>query len=200
VPPRALSALAELWTGTRGSLEYPPLRDVLLPVSSAGWESEAVPMPPTRVTRNYALVWGGSGVLTADAGIPGFWVARTYTTVRPETVYVAPEAVADFAVACAFVSRRRDGRPALAVTGAPLGDTAREILEVADACGLPIAVEQWDDDGDPIDADAHARRLAALAVSERSSVVSIRTDADQLAAMVAVGGPLVAWSGAVSVP
>ena len=194
VAPRALDALAEAWSRDRRELTYPPLRSRLGAVSQAGWEATTLPMPPTRATLTYAAVFGARGVVTADAGTVGFWVARTYTTVRPKSVFVPASVVPDFAIASALVCRLQEPRrAALAVSGSPLGARARELMEIADRVGVPVAVELWNPDGEVLTAEHHAARLRELSLAEHSTVVSLRTDDRQLAQMVDAGGPIVAW-------
>ncbi|MCU1373150.1 MAG: thiamine pyrophosphate central protein, partial [Actinomycetia bacterium] len=112
----------------------------------------------------------------------------TLGTTRPGAVHVpAPADLAGFAVACAVVARRRwPDAPALAVVD-DLSPVAEALLEPG------IAVEVWADDGDALDADAHAARLSGLLAT--GGVVRLRTGGDQLAAMVDAAGPVTAWGG-----
>jgi hypothetical protein len=50
----------------------------------------------------------------------------------------------------------------------------------------------WTDDGDPLDADAHLARLEGIVGG--GGQVAIATDPAQLGEMLAVAGPIVAWS------
>jgi hypothetical protein len=111
-------------------------------------------------------------------------------TTRPGGVHVPALAdAAGFAVACAVVARRQwPDAPALAVVD-ELSPVAEDLLEPG------IAVEVWADDGDVLDADAHAARLADLLAT--GGVVRLRTSGDQLAAMVDAAGPITAWGGVV---
>jgi len=195
VDPGALLALSEQWRRPYADLAVPPLRAGLAAVTQDGWASGAVPMPPTRATLHYGQVFGAGGMVAADPGIAGYWVARTFSTTSLGSAQVPARSGAGFAVACATVARlRRPARPVLAAVDAITAPVAA-VLETAASLGVPVPVEVWDADGPPLDADAHLDRLRRLAVSERPSPVALRTDPDQLARMVDVAGPVIAWGG-----
>ena len=67
------------------------------------------------------------------------------------------------------------------------------MLEQGLRLGIPIALEAWQADGERLDAEAHLARLSALA-GGRPDVVSLATDDHQLADMIAVAGPIRAWT------
>lgn len=205
VPPLALGPLAERWSRPRSELEYPRLRTELGAVTQAGWAAATTPIQPSLATRDYADAYGGRGVVAADPGTAGYWVARTFTTTEPGMVHVPARAdLRGFAPAGALVSRLRNpNRPALAVVDGPVSDAAEAVVETADRLGAPIAVEVWDPDGEALDPDAHRARLARLArlgPGERSTVVTLATDSRQLDRMIDVAGPIVAWSERSAVP
>jgi hypothetical protein len=51
----------------------------------------------------------------------------------------------------------------------------------------------WADDGDVLDADGHAARLANLLAT--GGVARLRTSGDQLRSMLDAAGPITAWGG-----
>ena len=187
VPPSMLAPLAEAWRRPASDLSMPPLRDRLAAATQAGWAATGSPLAPSQATRNYGEIVGTGGTVSADPGLPGFWVARTLGTTRPRAVHVPAEAeAAGFALACAAEAKRRwPDRPALAVIG-----------ELVAGTELPpgVAVEVWADDGDRLDAEEHAARLATLV--RTGGVVRLATRPDQLAVMVEVAGDVTAWGGA----
>ena len=187
VPPSMLAPLAEAWRRPRGELTMPPLRERLAAATQAGWAATGAPLAPSQATRGYGEVVSAGGTVAADPGVAGFWVARTLGTTRPRAVHVPAEAdAAGFAVACANAARRRwPDRPALAVVDELPPGTELE---------PGVAVEVWADDGDRLDAGAHAERLRSLLVS--GGVARLATDPDQLAAMVDAAGAVTAWGGA----
>lgn len=190
VPTAMLGPLSETWWRPHSEILMPPLRDRLAAATQAGWAATGAPLAPSQATRNYGEVVSLGGTVAADPGLSGYWVARTLGTTRPGAVHVPAEADASgFAVACAVVARRRwPDVPALAVVDR-LTPEAASMLEPG------VAVEVWCDDGDVLDAEAHASRLSDLLVT--GGVARLRTDPGQLAAMVEAAGPITAWNGLV---
>jgi thiamine pyrophosphate-dependent acetolactate synthase large subunit-like protein len=190
VPTASLAPLAEIWSRRRTEIPMPPLRDRLAAATQAGWAATGAPLTPSQATRNYGEVVTRGGIVAADPGLAGYWVARTLGTTRPGAVHVPATAdAAGFAVACAVVARRRwPDAPALAVVD-ELTPVAEELLEPG------IAVEVWADDGDVLDADDHAARLANLLAT--GGVARLRTSGDQLGSMLDAAGPITAWGGVV---
>ena len=195
VPPASLSQLAECWHRPPSAIEVPPLRAGLAGATQAGWARDTAPLAPSRVTLNYTRALGAGGLVAADPGTAGYWVARTFSTTELGSVQVPadPDATG-FAVACAVVSRlRRPLRPVLAVVDGPLADRGRAVLETAAALGVAVPVEVWTEEGDALDADAHLTRLLESTMLEKSTVVTLATDRSQIEEMIAVAGPIVAW-------
>jgi hypothetical protein len=192
VHPWALSALAEQVGRAPRDIALPPLRNDLAAATQAGWAVDAGPLPPTRVTRTYGQALAGSGLVAADPGTVGFWVARTLPTSGLGGAQVPAAADATgFAVACVTVAGLlRPGRPALAVVET-MDDVTTELLEVADRLRVRVAVEVWDPDGDALDADAHAGRLQGLL--QDGGVTTLATDPDQLGRFLDAAGPITAW-------
>jgi hypothetical protein len=206
VPPGALDRLAERWSRPGRPIAVPPLRAGLAAVTQEGWASAATPLAPTLVTRHYGAVGAGGGLVAADPGLAGYWVARTFATTELGGVLVPAEADrAGFAAACALVARLRDpGRPVLAVADAAL-DAALDavldaVLEVARSLGVAVPVEVWAPagDGERLDPDAHQRRLAELVAADTTTVATIATDPAQLGRMIDVAGPIIAWGGSLA--
>jgi hypothetical protein len=197
VPPAALGPLAERLRADGSAADHPVLRARLAEVTQRSWRITAAPLPPSAVTRAYGeVVAGRGGLVAADAGSAGFWVARTLgTTVLDSVVVPGPPEEEGFAVACALVARlRAPARPVLAVTGGPPGPRTVELLDLAEGLGRPVPVEVWDADGPRLDATAHAARLAGAVHAERTSVLPLATDGRQLDEMVEAAGPVVAWT------
>jgi hypothetical protein len=196
LPTAVLGPLAERWRRPGGEVAVPPLRSGLAAVTQSGWASTAVPMAPSRVTRHYADVVEAGGVVAADPGIAGYWVARTLATTRPASVHVpAATGVGGFAVAVAVVSRlRRPWRPALAVVDGPASDAVAEVVDAGRRLGVAVGVEAWDPEGPPLGPDDHLARLASL-VTAPGPVAALATDPRPLRAMLDVAGPVVVWGG-----
>jgi hypothetical protein len=195
VEPQALSQLAEMWHRPAAPIEVPPLRAGLAAATQKGWARDDVPLSPSRVTLNYTRVLGSGGLVAADPGVAGYWVARTFSTTELGSVQVPASAgAAGFAVACVVVSKlRRRLRPALAVVDGPVGDRVHEVLDAAASLGVSVPVEVWREDGDNVDADAHLQRLQSLTAGRSTSTVTVVTDPAQMDDMVDVAGPVIAW-------
>jgi len=197
VPPAALGELARRWRASGGVAEMPPLRERLAAVTQRGWELSSGPLPPSRVTRTYGTVVASrGGLVAADAGTAGYWVARTLGTTLLDSVVVPARAEGEgFAVAAALAARlAAPARPVLAVTDAPLGPHGRALLALGERLGLPVPVEVWDADGPRLDAEAHAARLAEAVYGDGPAVLPLATDPHQLAEMLEAAGPVVAWT------
>jgi thiamine pyrophosphate-dependent acetolactate synthase large subunit-like protein len=197
--PGTLAPLAERWWRPRLDLAVPPLRAGLAAVTQEGWSAEVVPVAPTRVTRHYGQSVGDGGLVAADPGVGGYWVARTFATTEPGAVHVPAQAQAiGFAPACALVARlRRPSRAVLAVVDGPVAVPVHAVLEAADHLGVSIPLEVWDPSGPALGPAEHLDRLRRLAVAERPEPASLATDPAQLSRMVDAAGPVVAWGGLV---
>jgi hypothetical protein len=194
VAPGSLGPLAERWGRPGREIDVPPLRADLARVTQAGWQVETAPLPPSRVTRHYGQVLGGGGLVAADPGEAGYWVARTFATTGLGGAQVpADPGAVGFSVAAALVAGLVEpARRVLAVVD-ELGDVHERLLEAAGRLGVPVAVEEWRADGDAPGAAAHLRRLERLvAVGGRATLATAHDR--QLAEMVEVAGPVVAWT------
>ena len=197
VAPDALGPLAERWPVAPGDFpDVPPLRQRLAAVTQSGWAVSAAPLMPSLVTRHYAQVLGESGLVAADPGTAGYWVARTFATTRLGSVLVPAASVEGWAAACVLVSRLVTPlRPALAVVDGGPGERGSAVLTEAARLGVGIGVEAWDPDGESCSVEHHLTRLDVLVSSVPGAVVSLATDPSQLAEMVDVAGPVRAWTG-----
>jgi len=197
VAPGQLSPLAERWSRPRVELEVPPLRAGLSRVTQEGWASAGAPMAPSRVTLGYSRCFGAGGLVAADPGTAGYWVARTFGTTEPGSVVVPAESDADgFAAACALVARlRRPSRAVLAVVDGPISGATGAVLDAAASLGVGVPLECWDPSGPRLGPEDHVDRLRRLALADHPAPVAVATDAGQLGRMIAVAGPVVAWPG-----
>jgi hypothetical protein len=196
VPPAALDPLAERWSRPSMDIAIPPLRAGLAAVTQDGWAATGGPLQPTRVTRHYGVASAGGGLVAADPGVSGYWVARTFATTELGGVQVPADAsAAGFAVACGVVARLRDReRPVLAVVDGPVDPMVEQVVEAGRSLGIEVPIEVWASDGESLDPDAHLARLRDL-VAAGSGTVTVATDPAQLARMIDVAGPVTAWGG-----
>ncbi len=196
VAPGGLDPLAGRWGRTRADIALPPLRDGLARVTQEGWASTSTPLAPSLVTRHYGHVLGAGGLVAADPGTAGYWVARTYATTELGAVQVPASTGHDgFAVACAAVARlRAPARPVLAVVDGPVAAAVHAALDAAASLGVAVPVETWHADGDRITGDEHLARLLTIVHADRPPPVGLATDARQLGFMIDVAGEIVAWT------
>jgi hypothetical protein len=198
LPPQALGPLAERWPLTPGDFPgVPPLRERLAAVTQAGWTATTARLMPSRVTLHYARVLGASGLVAADPGTAGYWVARTFATTRLGSVLVPAAPLEGWAAACVLVARLvAPLRPALAVVDGGGGERTGAVLAEASRLGVGIGMEAWDEDEAPSGAEQHLARLDVLVSGGPGAVQStLATDPSQLAEMVEAAGPIRAWTG-----
>ncbi len=196
VAPGALSPLAERWSRPPQDIAVPPLRAALAAVTQDGWRSDAPPLAPTRVTLEYARVFGAGGLVVAAAGRAGYWVARTFATTELGTVVVVGSPA--LAAACAAVARlRRPARPVVAVVDDDPEGLAgvAGVQAAARTLGVAVPAHVWSDAAPPADAAALARSLAEAADADEPWTGHIATDPAQLARMVEAAGQVTAWGG-----
>jgi hypothetical protein len=204
IAPEALGSLAERWPIAPADFPaMPPLRERLAAVTQAGWTADGTPLMPTRVTRHYAQVLGETGLVAADPGTAGYWVARTFATTRLGSVFVPAVPMEGWAVACVLVARLVSPlRPALAVGDGAAGERRSAVLAEAARLGVGIGIEAWDSDGEACGAGDHQARLDALVSGQPPGTVTstLATDPRQLAEMVDAAGPVRAWTGDERLP
>jgi len=205
IPPARLPEAAS-WFGDRPpdrsveALAKPPLWDLVAGVTQAGWANESLPLRPSRATRALAQAVGPDGLVVADPGVAGFWVARTFPTTTVGSVFVSSDRSQPGQAAAAALASRlaHPGRRVLLVADDPLDEPTLKVLATAEALGTGFGVELWGDHGPQLGPVEHARRLVELADPRHGGGDHCRTeqlcvDSGQLQAMVAAAGPVIAW-------
>jgi hypothetical protein len=168
-------------------------------VTQAGWSSTASPLVPSLVTRHYAQVVGDVGLVAADAGRAGFWVARTFATPRLGAASVPAGRVGGWAAACVLVAHLVDPqRRAVAVVDGPPDDLTNAVLDEAARHSVTVGVEAWQKDGEQLGPEEHRARLEELI--RGGGVGTLATDGRQLDEMVEVAGPVRAWTNDIQYP
>ena len=152
------------------------------------------PLPPTKVTQHYSQVLGDGGLVAADPGTAGYWVARTFATQQLGGVQVtADRDQQGFAVACATVARLADPAPARAGGGGPARrpDVGRRSRRrpasgspCPSRCGTTAAPPSMPTPTRPASAPSSA-------TAGRPPSPPTRRQLDE---MLAVAGPIVAWT------
>ena len=196
VVPAALAPLAEAWPHPRGSpLPPPPLRERLGRVTQAGWGRRGTPLAPSRVTLAYSRILGPRGLVAAEPGTAGFWVARTLPTTGVGSVQVPADAsVPGLAAACCLVARlRQPARAVLCACDSPVTEEVLAVVEQARSLGVELAVEAWGVEGPALGPEEHEARLAAVAVGAEGGLLAMATDPGQMEEVLDAAGPVVAW-------
>ncbi len=125
----------------------PPLFERLAAVAQPGYVDERVPRHPARAVMDVKRRMSPGGIVTADPGPAGLWIARTFPTDAPGTVVVPAVAAPGIGVALALAAARV-GLAATAVLVDPLDDMTRALLDLADRLDVPVPVDIWGDDVD----------------------------------------------------
>jgi thiamine pyrophosphate-dependent acetolactate synthase large subunit-like protein len=162
--PGALGALAPCVARSPHPIRRPPLYERIAAVAQPGYRSEARPRHPARAVADLKADLPPGGLLAAQPGPAGLWVARTFPTDRPGQVVVPPTAAPGVAAACGLAAARR-AVPAVVVTTAPPDPVTVDIAARAAAERLALRLVCWDGD----------------------------VDLGRTAELIAAAGPVVAW-------
>lgn len=198
VPPRHLGALAHRWTPARSLPERPPLYETVASVVTPLYESDGVPLSAPRASLHLSGALPDGGVVVADPGPAGFWIARTLPTSYPGSVCVPATQAEGFAAAAGLVCRL-ESRPCLAVSDQLGGidgidDTSAAVLELAERLGVPVALQLWGPEGRLSDSTGHVELLSAELATDVVRIDEVPVRTDDTAELERVAGPLLAWS------
>jgi Thiamine pyrophosphate enzyme, central domain len=193
VEPWQLPALAFDWPDAVGDPVHPRLYTELAAALQPLYASEELPLSPARAAADLAQVRPDGGVVVADPGPAGLWVARCYPTTEPGSVVVPATVVEGFAAAAAWVAGL-DGRPAIGVTTTPLDEQTARMVELAESLGGQLVLEGWGADSGLGDPESHAGRLDVALQSSGVRVLPTPVDFSATQVLVDVAGPVVAWT------
>ena len=164
VAPSSLGALAGRVARSPRPIHRPALYERIAAVAQPGYRSDARPRHPARAVADLRDDLPPGGLLAAQPGPAGWWIARTFPTERPGQVVVPPVALPGIAAAVGLTAARR-AVPAVVVTTGPPDPVTTDLVARARAERLPLRLVCWDDD----------------------------VDLSRTAELIAVAGPLVAW-------
>jgi hypothetical protein len=138
-------------------------------------------------------------VVTAEPGIAGLWVARTFPTPAlaagaPRRVVVPARREPGEAVRRAR-EQAATGRPAVVVAADPVSDAVQTAIDELLETSGPAVVVRWRDGGPRLDPGEHAARLVGALSVARPAVLEVGVCLDDTDALVAAAGPVVAWGG-----
>src|SRR5207253_175730 len=124
------------------------------------YRDEGSPLSPGRVVADLAAAIGDGGLVVADPGPAGFWVARAFPTSELGSVLVPATVAPGLAAAAAVAAKLRlPQRRVVAVTAAPLDPAAERLIEEGRRLGVGFLLEVWGDEG-VTSADEHADAVA----------------------------------------
>ena len=197
VAPWQLPALLADWPRARRDPgERPPLYSTISSIVTPMYERDGAPLAPPRAALQLAGAGPDNAVVAADAGLAGFWIARTFPTGTPGSAVVPAYRQPGFAAAAALVARL-DGRSCVGITDGPLDEASDLVLEAARSMSVPVALQVWGD-GDT-DAERHLEVTQAgfaIGASESGSVERIDhigVDGTCLQPLVDSLGSISAW-------
>ncbi|HYF44668.1 MAG TPA: hypothetical protein VD926_00565, partial [Acidimicrobiales bacterium] len=192
--PVHLAFAAEGWPEPAGDPPRPPIYTELSAVVGPAYASDSTPIHPARATRDLGELRPPGGIVVADPGPAGFWVARAFPTTEPGSVLVPATLAPGTAAAAALLGGLEGGRPALGVTTLPLDPMTEQVLDLARRLDVGLTLEAWSDEGGAL---TPADRLGNTAGALRDggvSVVPVPVALERTADLVEVAGPVVAWT------
>lgn len=194
VEPWQLAALAYNWPDPEPVPPYPALYRELSAALGPIYDDDSSPLTPARAARDLSLVRPAGALVAADPGPAGLWIARTYPTTEPGSVLVPSRPVEGFAVAAAMVSSL-DQRQAFAVTTSPFDPVTEALVELGGRVGSAFVLCEWGADEVWSEATAHKVALRSALEAPGIAHVGVPIDFSWTAALEAVAGEVVAWSG-----
>jgi hypothetical protein len=194
VAPGELGRLAQRAEPAPGELRPNDLYARLSKVAQPGYTDHRVPLHPARAVTDVRSVLPPGGVVTADPGIAGLWVARTFPTTEPGTVAVPATARRGIAAALALVVALR-GVPAIAATIEPIDPTTLGVLKLGTELGAAFVVDVWGAGGPVRRVEDHVAQLRAAVDEPGVTIVDAPVDLSLTRKLLDAAGPIVAWGG-----
>ncbi|HKA93424.1 MAG TPA: thiamine pyrophosphate-binding protein, partial [Acidimicrobiia bacterium] len=194
VPARELGRLAREIRPAPGEIRSNDLYARLSKVAQPGYVDGHVPLHPARAVADVRAVLPAGGVVTAEPGMAGLWVARTFPTTDPGTVVVPATARRGVAAALALTAALH-GVPAIAVTTDPIDPTTLGVLKLATELGAAFVVDVWGAGGPVRRVEDHVAQLQAAVAEPGVTIVDLPVDRSLTRKLVSAAGPVVAWGG-----
>ena len=116
-------------------------------IAQAGYADDSFPRHPARAVMDLKQSLGPCTRVTAQPGLAGFWIARTFPTDRIGSVIV-PAVDRPGIGAEVGLSSAEQGTDTVCVVQGPVDDITRQIMDVAAHRALPLRLEVWEDDVD----------------------------------------------------
>lgn len=190
--PRDLDALVYRWAPSDRVPERPRLYTELQAALAPLYSDDEVPLAPARATGDLGQVRPPGGLVLADPGPAGLWVARTFPTTELGSIVVPSHACVGFSVAGAIVAGLR-GTVALSITAGPVEPVVDELLDVAAGWGTPVTLEVWGSEGHVGTPVTRVVKTADALQLPTVDVLEIPVDLSRTSVLTDVAGPVVAW-------
>ena len=116
-------------------------------IAQPGYVDHAFPRHPARAVMDLKRSLGPSTRVTAQPGLAGLWVARTFPTERMGSVIVPAIDRPGIGAAVGLVSAAQ-GTDTVCVIQGPLDATTAEVMNIAAHQTFPLRLEVWEEDVD----------------------------------------------------
>ena len=116
-------------------------------IAQPGYIDDSFPRHPARAVMDLKQSLGPSARVTAQPGLAGLWIARTFPTDRMGSVIVPAYDRPGIGAAVGVVSAAQ-GTDTVCVVQGPVDDITRDLMDVAARRELPLRLEVWEDDVD----------------------------------------------------
>lgn len=116
-------------------------------IAQPGYVNDSFPRHPARAVMDLKQSLGPSTRVTAQPGLAGLWIARTFPTDRMGSVIVPAVDRLGIGAASGLASAAQ-GTDTVGVVQGPVDDVTAEVMRVAHHHELPLRLEVWADDVD----------------------------------------------------
>ncbi len=148
VDPQQLEYLS-VHVARRESVATTPLFDAISKIAQPGYSDERFPFHPARIVARLREQLPVGGLLAADPGTVGLWIARTFPTTELGSIVVPATGGPGIAAAIALCAAL-DGRQTIAAIS-ERSDLHMEVVEFARHSALIIHESVWDESDTPAD-------------------------------------------------
>ncbi|NLA35718.1 MAG: hypothetical protein GX868_08515 [Actinobacteria bacterium] len=173
--------------------ERPPLYSTISGIVQPMYERSAGPITPPRAALHLAGAAPDGAVVVADAGMAGYWIARTFPTGIANSVVIPALDQPGFAAAAALVAGLNK-RPCVAVIDGPPDESTMVVLEAAATLDVSVAIQSWVAGNTTVDEHLEVSRRGFALDGPQLDVVGV--DDGCLDPLLDALGPITAWKSA----
>ena len=192
--PVHLAFAGEGWPQPTADPPRPPIYTDLSAVVGPAYGSDQSPLHPARATRDLGVLRPEGGLVVADAGPVGFWVARAFPTTEPGSVLVPATKAPGVAAAAALLGGLEGGRRALGVTTLPLDPMTEQVLDLARSLDVDLTLEAWSEEAGGLQPEQRLKNTDQALREPGVSVIPVPVDFKKTKDLEDVAGPVVAWT------